>query len=569
MGLFCFWIRSIAAATLLAIGAPLAIVQAAPQSQLLNQRELYQTIEVEPGRAAAIADFFPSFLEYQDLVMFHPTFGYYASGRVSFQNDYRTYPIVLAPYFGEMVAEQVFRMWQGMRKAGTLTPDERFTIAEFGGGDGSLAESVLDYLQNRSATRADSDQWHAFADQVLYVCYDRSPALSRQQRDRNARFGKRFEAREADATAPEASIAPGSLKGVFLSNELPDAFSVQKVILHADGEAQVAFVVPSLSGESWENIKPSVPEEVAAKVESGDKAVQESVLAGQDSAPVYLTRDAFTSLLEALVDTSAYAASVQKLRFHEVYVPVSVIPELAGHLRRYSNVYAGVLARTGRGVVTYINPGVEKYIYGASRVLSAGYVLTIDYGFTWEGILAEDYYSHLRTYGPAHRNANAGLEFDGYSYEGYNEFPEQETNNPYDGPTLNDLTTDVNFSLVAAEGDLVGIDTLFYGPQHALQTGTHIQLDYPSERSNADLGEFESWASAFATDQVFRLMVQQKEKTDPDYRYPDTKSDPLGLDQSRLTPEQQAKAAIIARRLSGSPAPAASGTPAPQPVADR
>ena len=42
-------------------------------------------------------------------------------------------------------------------------------------------------------------------------------------------------------------IAPGSLKGLILSNEMLDNFSVHKVILSSDGSAEVAFVVPSLS----------------------------------------------------------------------------------------------------------------------------------------------------------------------------------------------------------------------------------------------------------------------------------------------------------------------------------
>src|SRR5438093_12722463 len=135
----------------------------------------------------------PSFLEYQDLIMFHPKFGYYGSGRVSFSADYQTFPIVLAPYFGHMIAEHIFKMWSGMRAAGTLSPRDWFTIAEFGAGNGVLAESILDYLDQRSKSPAAPEGWREFASQALYVCYDRSPALSRTQREHNARFGARFE----------------------------------------------------------------------------------------------------------------------------------------------------------------------------------------------------------------------------------------------------------------------------------------------------------------------------------------------------------------------------------------
>ena len=133
-----------------------------------------------------------------------------------------------------MVAEQMFRMWDGMRKAGTLSPTEKFTIAEFGAGDGAMAESVLEYIDQQAATNPDK-RWKEFKEQTVYACYDRSPALSEIQRKRNARFGARFEARQGDATNPGATIAPGSLKGVILSNELPDCFSVEKVILDDSG----------------------------------------------------------------------------------------------------------------------------------------------------------------------------------------------------------------------------------------------------------------------------------------------------------------------------------------------
>src|SRR5215475_6529727 len=74
-------------------------------------REIHRELTIPAEAKAAVKDFFPSFLEYQDLVMFHPKFGYYSSGRVSFTNDYQTFPIVLAPYFGQMIAEQMFFMY--------------------------------------------------------------------------------------------------------------------------------------------------------------------------------------------------------------------------------------------------------------------------------------------------------------------------------------------------------------------------------------------------------------------------------------------------------------------------
>ena len=406
---FRFFLTPILLAAAVAWVAPAPGLRAAEtgsRQQLQNPAELRNEIQVPPAALSAVPDFFPSFLDYQDLIMFHPQFGYYGSGRVSFSADYQTFPIVLSPYFGQMIAEQIFRMWEGMRQAGTLGPKDTFTIAEFGAGDGALAEQILNYLGEKSKAYP---RWREFAAQTVYACYDRSPALSQSQRKRNERFGKRFEAREADATDPAATIRPGSLKGVVLSNELPDAFSVHKVILSAGGAAEVAFVVPSIAAKAWSKLSQSVPAAVAEQVKAANEAIQNKFFPSRPADTIYLSRASFIALLESQASSKTYAAAVQPLEFHEVYVPASAVPELAAHLHRYAHLYAHELAKANRGSVTYINLGEEKFIQGMGRILGAGYVMTIDYGDNWEGILTEDR-AHLRTYGPAHQEENSHAE---------------------------------------------------------------------------------------------------------------------------------------------------------------
>lgn len=520
---------------LLAAASPFS-AQSTPQRDLRNGWEVHRELVVAPDAHADAPKFFPSFFEYHDMVMFHPTVGYYASGRVDFVDHYRTYPVVLAPLFGHMVAEQVFAMWNGMRKAGTLGERDRFTIAEFGPGDGALAEAILDYLVRKAEGDA---AWKAFADQVLYVCYDRSPSLNKVQQERNARFGKRFEARVADATNMTATIPKGSLKGVILSNELPDAFSVHKVALSVDGTAEVAFVVPSLPAATWRTVQPLLPAASARTIENDDRAIEDRFLGGQRAPQVYLTRASFVALLEQLRSTAVYDATANAMEFRELYAPAATVPVVAAHLGRYAEMYAGVLARDTRGLVSYVNPGAERFIRDSAEVLSVGYMLTIDYGGNWEEMLAQHSYPRFRTYGPSSRDGAylAPNQIDSFA--------------PYVGPTLNDFTTDVNFSLLAAEGELVGLRPVYYGAQRALQAGTTVTLGtVPAEREReGNAGEFRDWAERFAGPSVYKMLLQQKTGTDPAYRFPGQYPESLDLGTATLTPEQRRRADLIAQRL--------------------
>ena len=441
------------------------------RGELLNPWELHRELRVDAAAAPAVQEFFLSFLQYQDLVLFHPTLGYYSSGRVSFTQDYRTFPDALSPYFGQMVAQHIFDMWLGMRKAGTLTANEPFTIAEFGAGDGALAESILNYADRRAAAAVDSTdasadasagdagaRWREFAQQTVYACYDRSAALSAQQSQRNARFGARFQARSGDATDPTAAIAAGSLKGIVLSNELPDAFSVHKVVLSPSGSAEVAFVAPVLPRTSWTKLEKDLPAAVAGPSQErrphhSNQALRPQARDHRVSEPLRIRGAAGSAELGRGLRRQA------QLR----RIPRNLCPHRSGPGigRARPQIHSRVRLRAGpgnKGFAAYINLGEGRFIQGAGRILKAGYVVTIDYGSNWDGVSPIEF-DHLRTYGPGTR---------------------RERPDPYHSPTLNDITTDVNFSHVVEEGRLAGLRPVFFGSQHTLLTGTPIVLDNTS-----------------------------------------------------------------------------------------
>jgi SAM-dependent MidA family methyltransferase len=503
-------------------------------SALSNPSEVYREIRLVLGAALDILRSMLTFRDYQDLVLYDASFGYYSRGRVDFRDDYRTFPSALAPYFGRMVAEQVFKMWDGMRRAGTLLAGESFVIAEFGAGNGALAESLLDYIDRQQRQSADS-RWKDFAAQVMYVSYDRSPAMILGERVRNARFGS-FEGRQGDATDMAKAVAPGSVKGIILSNEMPDNFPVHKVRLSASGAAEVAFVIPSLPEKTWKRMKTSVPPQVQSLVEQANREIANVV--GTDGRVVFLGRDSFPVLLNSVAASRDYASIVRDIDVRELYEPVSVLPELADFFRRYARPYADAIARRGTGMITYVNLGEEEFIRGAARALAAGYVMTIDYGGSWDGITKTNARPHLRTYGPGIDPGEAAhLPGDG-QFLAAPAADWRANARPYHWPTLNDITSDVNFSHMSAEGERAGLMTVYFGPQRALLVGTSISLDGPApvpERA----ADFRHWADMFATDRDFKVLLQQKRGSDAAYRFPARELEPLAPDDHDLSPSQR------------------------------
>jgi hypothetical protein len=114
------------------------------------------------------------------------------------------------------------------------------------------------------------------------------------------------------------------------------------------------------------------------------------------------------------------------------------------------------------------------------------------------------------------------------------------------------MTTDVNFSHLAEEGRTVGLESLYFGPQHWLQIGTPIDLEKaPAVRTLTpeDEAEFQQWAGLFYSWEVYKILVQRKEKTDAAFRYSSEFGEPLVVAEDRLSPAERAKMAELEKKL--------------------
>jgi SAM-dependent MidA family methyltransferase len=160
-----------------------------------------------------------TFAEYMELVLYHPQHGYYASSesRISEGGDFLTSPH-LADDFGEMLAVQLYQMWQ------IIGSPQVFSIVEMGAGQGFLAAQILDY-----SSRVYPELFRS----IDYLIIEVAPAMIVAQQAKL----KDLPVRWCEWTEIENS----SIVGCFLSNELIDALPVHQVTV-AENEFQEVYV---------------------------------------------------------------------------------------------------------------------------------------------------------------------------------------------------------------------------------------------------------------------------------------------------------------------------------------
>lgn len=157
------------------------------------------------------------FVRFMELALYHPQFGYYSripeagTEQIGWAGDFYTSSDV-HPTLGQALArqaEQIDRL---------LGQPDPFTVVEMGPGKGLLAKHFL------SACQPDSS---SFCRRLRYILIDRSPAMRERQRQNLAQWLNRpgLVSWVDDLDA----VAPDSVTGMFLSNELIDAFPVHRI----------------------------------------------------------------------------------------------------------------------------------------------------------------------------------------------------------------------------------------------------------------------------------------------------------------------------------------------------
>jgi SAM-dependent MidA family methyltransferase len=153
-----------------------------------------------------------SFARFMVLALYHPTLGYYRSGkrRIGERGDYLTSP-ALGPLFGAIVGRQLAEVWERLDRPAA------FDLVEIGADDARLTRDVLAWAARTNA---------AFAGALRPLLVEPDP----ETRSRQARTLAHLPAQPRWA-ASLAEIAPASITGCVLSNELIDAFPVRLFVM--------------------------------------------------------------------------------------------------------------------------------------------------------------------------------------------------------------------------------------------------------------------------------------------------------------------------------------------------
>ena len=155
-----------------------------------------------------------SFAWFMEQALYHPRFGYYASGRcqIGRRGDYFT-NVSVGPLFGRLLAAQFVEIWTTLGK-----PDD-FTIVEQGAHHGEFAADVLKSIREKSPELFSA---------LRYRIVEPFKVLQGRQAQKLSQFDNKIEWRDSiDALEP--------FVGIHFSNELLDSLPVHLIVSTPDG----------------------------------------------------------------------------------------------------------------------------------------------------------------------------------------------------------------------------------------------------------------------------------------------------------------------------------------------
>jgi SAM-dependent MidA family methyltransferase len=417
-------------------------------ARVLANPELFNAVAIPLEKQALAVSTFPTFEAYMDAALHDETWGYY-SRRVVIADGghFLTHPEELSPHYGRWIARWAFKVWCDLVSHAEISEDDTFSLIEFGAGNGRLARDVLDAVAAGPGANANErERWRTFAARLEYRIYEISESLRRRQREL---LGERAVVAAGDARRPSAALKrdfPDGVRGLVVSNELPDAFGVHKVAMSPEGEACAALVIPRIEPA----LREALDTALADRTTSANAAIRSAFGFSAHPGDHYLDAATFADVMRAVAELGEEGreSRLSGLWFEEGYVDVSAVPRLAAHLAQNSVEYRAALSAEPSGVVVYVNVHASDYVRELGAVLKAGFVVTIDYGDSTAALV---------------RGARRG----DFSFRVYGESRDYvpRPNDPYFAPGTQDLTADVNFTDLARAGQECGLELVHFGPE--------------------------------------------------------------------------------------------------------
>lgn len=473
---------------------------------------------------------FMSFEQFMSASLFDPEFGYYIKNLKLLTDkeagQFQTYPHILSPNFGRMIAYQAYAMWLSMLNSKAITLNDNFFIIELGAGYGQLAHDILEGIEiyaKQEANRNINTHWAKFNKAIQYIIGEISPELRKRQTELNLRFIQQGKLKIYNQNARDIKL-DSKVKGLILSNELPDTFPVHKIYQKSNGEVKVAILIPILMKNSiaQNNIteemkkKSSDLKEIILRLAEQDKEF--SNLLGKNiigepfeliSKHTVLTGSDWLKLRREYENDQKYLYKNRyfnsSIVFLEAYIDSSFFPEITNYLLKNSNYikYLGQSVSSGQLKFWYLNYSLENWLEGVNKILDQGYIMTIDYGDNIQVLKGQMDLPNLaiRTY----------------------PLIDSKFEDPYSQPGLVDITTDIDFTYIHLIGKALGWKTIFFGIQSDLQdnyikVGENKYL-VPFDLSNNNFSAFvkQNLTESFKNEK-FVMLIQIKNLDSSNYQ---------------------------------------------------
>lgn len=218
--------------------------------------------------------------------------GYYSSGRVKIgpkepyvggnpELDFATSP-EYSEAFGATLGRGLMKVWQAMGKP------KKFQIVEMGAGEGTMAYSLLKWMEELEPE---------FYQAIDYTIIELGPGMINKQQ------GKLETKKVRWINGSAYNLPVSGINGAFISNELPDAFPIERVV-KVNGELKQKYV--SIEEGKWIEELGELTPEVALFVDRFDIDLLEEEEAAINLQAVRLQENLDKALEKGVIVTIDY-----------------------------------------------------------------------------------------------------------------------------------------------------------------------------------------------------------------------------------------------------------------------